>query len=205
MATDEKQSYAVGLGDVVVDRARDATLVEHSLTVREAFRLYRPAIGWSFLFSLGAIMASFDVGSHQSRIWTESITLAGRYSAPTSWNSHRHPYFPERFWYSIRWLLSRTSEVAIRVQSRRACGSGSGSFGVGIPLKRIGRRWTLGICCCISMIAVAIQFSAQNKARILVAELINGVVLGAYPVIAPTYISETTPVVLRGIGAAFGK
>ena len=55
------------------------------------------------------------------------------------------------------------------------------------------------------MIAVAIQFSAQNKAQILVAELINGVVLGAYPVIALTYISETTPVVLRGIGAAFGK
>lgn len=54
------------------------------------------------------------------------------------------------------------------------------------------------------MIAVAIQFSAQNKPQILVAELINGVVLGAYPVIAPTYISETTPVVLRGIGAAFG-
>ena len=68
MATDEKQSYAVGLGDVVVDRARDATLVEHSLTVREAFRLCRPAIGWSSLFSLGVVMAGFDASSHQSRI-----------------------------------------------------------------------------------------------------------------------------------------
>lgn len=74
MATGEKQSYAVGMGDVVVDRARDATLVEHSLTVREAFRLYRPAIGWSFLFSLGVIMAGFDVSSHQSYSRTECNT-----------------------------------------------------------------------------------------------------------------------------------
>ena len=78
-----------------------------------------------------------------------------------------------------------------------------GSFGAGFPLERIGRRWTLATCSVTSCIAVAIQFSAQNKPQILVAELINGVVLGAYPVIAPVYISEVTPVVFRGIGAAF--
>ena len=78
-----------------------------------------------------------------------------------------------------------------------------GSFAAGYPLEKIGRKWTLAICCMISCIAVALQFSSQNKPQILVAELVNGVVLGAYPVIAPTYISEVTPVVLRGIGAAF--
>ena len=70
MTTGEQRSYAAGPGDVVVDRARDATLAEHTLTVREAFRLYRPAIGWSFLFSLGVIMAGFDVSTHLIRIWT---------------------------------------------------------------------------------------------------------------------------------------
>lgn len=78
-----------------------------------------------------------------------------------------------------------------------------GSIGVGYPLERIGRRWTLAICCVITCIAVALQTSAQNRPQILVAELVNGVVLGAYPVIAPTYISEVTPVVFRGIGSAF--
>ena len=78
-----------------------------------------------------------------------------------------------------------------------------GSFAAGYPLEKIGRRWTLAICCMVSCVAVALQFSSQNKPQILVAELVNGVVLGAYPVIAPTYISEVTPVVLRGIGAAF--
>ena len=78
-----------------------------------------------------------------------------------------------------------------------------GSFGVGYPLAKIGRRWTLGACCTISLIAIAIQSSAQNRPQLLVAELVNGVVLGAYPVIAPTYISEVTPVVVRGIASAF--
>lgn len=29
---------------------------QHELTVKDSFRLYRPAIAWSFLFSLGVIM-----------------------------------------------------------------------------------------------------------------------------------------------------
>ena len=59
------------------------------------------------------------------------------------------------------------------------------------------------MCCCITCVAVALQTSSQNRSQILVAELVNGVVIGAYPVIAPTYISEVIPVVFRGIAAAF--
>lgn len=40
--------------------AREAALLEHTYTVWEAFRLFRPAIGWCFLFSLGVVMAGFD-------------------------------------------------------------------------------------------------------------------------------------------------
>jgi SP family general alpha glucoside:H+ symporter-like MFS transporter len=77
------------------------------------------------------------------------------------------------------------------------------SFSVGYPLEKICRRWTLAACCMITCLAVALQTSSQNRPQILIAELVNGVVLGAYPVIAPTYISEVTPVVFRGIAAAF--
>jgi hypothetical protein len=38
--------------------------------------------------------------------------------------------------------------------------------------------------------------------QLLMAELINGLALGAYPVLAPAYISEITPVVLRRISTA---
>ena len=40
--------------------AQEATHLQHSITLKDAFRLYRPAIAWSFLFSLGVVMAGFD-------------------------------------------------------------------------------------------------------------------------------------------------
>ena len=168
---------------LTAERARDATLTEHSLTVKDAFKLYRPAIGWSFLFSLGVIMAGFDpqiistlvaIPQFQKDFGTPHD---GSYLLPAKWQSAFNLGVP--------------------------VGQVVGSFGAGYPLERFGRRWTLAVCCVVSCIAVAIQFSARNKTQILLAELVNGIVLGAYPVIAPTYISEVTPVVFRGIAAAF--
>ena len=168
---------------LTAERAREATAAEHSLGVREAFRLYSPAIGWSFLFSMGVITAGFDP------------QLVGTLVAIPSFQRDFGRPYQDSYVVEAKWQSAFNLGVPI--------GQVVGSFGAGYPLERIGRRWTLAICCIISCVAVAIQFSAQNKPQILVAELINGVVLGAYPVIAPTYISEVTPVVLRGIGAAF--
>ncbi len=174
-----------GVGETfTLERARGATETEHNLTITEAFRLYRPAIGWSFLFSLGVIMAGFDP------------QLVGTLIAI--------PQFQKTFGVQLA-----DGSFVVQAQWQSAFNLGVpvgqvvGSIGAGYPLERWGRRWTLAVCCIISCIAVALQFPSQNKPQILVAELVNGIVLGAYPVIAPTYISEVTPVVLRGIGAAF--
>lgn len=167
-----------------VEQARLATIQQHDLTLRDAFRLYRPAIGWSFLFSLGVIMAGFDP------------QLVGTLVAiPAFQQQFGDVQADGTFLVSASWQSAFNLGVPI--------GQVVGALGVGIPLERLGRRATLAICCCITCIAVALQSSAQSSAQILVAELVNGVVLGAYPVIAPTYISEVTPVVFRGVGAAF--
>jgi hypothetical protein len=50
----------IKVGAVAGDDARLATAQEHSLTFREAVRLYPKAIGWSLFFSLGIIMTAFD-------------------------------------------------------------------------------------------------------------------------------------------------
>ena len=168
---------------VTIERARDATRTEHTLTVKDAFRLYRPAIGWSLLFSLGVIMAGFD-----PQIIS---TLA---AIPQFQKDFGDP-FNGSYLIPAKWQSAFNLGVPV--------GQVVGSFCAGYPLERIGRRWTLAVCCIISCLAVAVQFSAQKKPQLLVAELINGIVLGAYPVIAPTYISEVTPVVFRGIAAAF--
>lgn len=146
--------------------------------------MYRPAIAWSFLFSLGVIMAGFDP------------QLVGSLVAI--------PTFQKQFGTSVgdgNYVIEAQWQSAFNLGV--PVGQVVGALGVGIPLDRFGRRWTLAGCCMITCIAVALQSSAQNKPQILVAELVNGVVLGAYPVIAPTYISEVTPVVLRGVAAAF--
>jgi MFS transporter, SP family, general alpha glucoside:H+ symporter len=41
--------------------ARDATQLEHDLTVRSAMRLYPKAIGFSLLFSTAIIMEGYDL------------------------------------------------------------------------------------------------------------------------------------------------
>lgn len=172
-------------GEVLtLSQARQAVETQHDLSLRDALKYYRPAIGWSFLFSLGVIMAGFDP------------QLVGTLVAiPTFQKQFGQQLADGSYVVAAQWQSAFNLGVPV--------GQVVGSIGVGFPLEKYGRRWTLAGCCIITCIAVALQSSAQNKPQILVAELVNGVVLGAYPVIAPTYISEVTPVVFRGVGAAF--
>src|ERR1700712_1606059 len=48
-------------------------------------------------------------------------------------------------------------------------------------------------------IFIFIQFFARTLKVLLVGELLGGLVLGAFPVIAPTYASEVCPIALRGV------
>lgn len=169
---------------LLTQKAQDARTTEHELSLKDAFRLYPKAIAWSFLFSLGVIMAGFDP------------QLVGTLIAiPRFQHDFGIQLADGSFVVQAQWQSAFNLGVPV--------GQVIGSFGVGYPLEKIGRRWTLACCCMITCLAVALQTSAQNRPQILIAELINGVVLGAYPVIAPTYISEVTPVVFRGIAAAF--
>ncbi|KKP06437.1 sugar porter family MFS transporter [Trichoderma harzianum] len=185
VAPTEKVNHEIDMGDVAIAKqAQDARVTEHSLTLKDVFCHYRSAIGWSFLFSLGVIMAGFDP------------QLVGTLIAIPRF---QHDFGVElddgSFVVQAKWQSAFNLGVPV--------GQVLGAFGVGWPLEKFGRRWTLAACCCVTLITVALQTSAQNRPQILIAELINGVVLGAYPVIAPTYISEVTPVVFRGIAAAF--
>jgi SP family general alpha glucoside:H+ symporter-like MFS transporter len=169
---------------LLTQQAQDARVTEHELSIKDTFRLYPKAIAWSFLFSLGVIMAGFDP------------QLVGTLIAIPRFQHDFGIQLPDgSFVVQAQWQSAFNLGVPV--------GQVIGSFSVGYPLEKIGRRWTLACSCMITCLAVALQTSAQNRPQILIAELINGIVLGAYPVIAPTYISEVTPVVFRGIAAAF--
>lgn len=74
-----------------------------------------------------------------------------------------------------------------------------GALAIEYPLERCGRKRSLIGCSIFTVIGIIIQVTASSKVQILAAEIINGVVRGAYPVLAGTYISEVTPVVLRSV------
>ena len=62
-----------------------------------------------------------------------------------------------------------------------------------------GRKKTFGVCVILTTGFIFIQFFARSLPVLLAGELLGGLVLGTYAVIAPAYASEVCPVALRGV------
>jgi len=73
----------------------------------------------------------------------------------------------------------------------------------GYPMERYGRRWTFGTCVILMVAFIFIQFFARSLEVLLVGELLGGLVLGCYAVIAPAYWSEVCPMAIRGIVTSY--
>ena len=74
-----------------------------------------------------------------------------------------------------------------------------GAFVAAYPMELFGRKKTFGACVILTAAIVFIQFFARSLPVLLVGELLGGLVLGTYVVIAPAYASEVCPVALRGV------
>jgi SP family general alpha glucoside:H+ symporter-like MFS transporter len=66
-----------------------------------------------------------------------------------------------------------------------------------------GRKKTFGACVIATTGVVFIQFFARSLPVLLTGELLGGLVLGTYAVIAPSYASEVCPTALRGMLTAY--
>lgn len=73
-----------------------------------------------------------------------------------------------------------------------------GAIFAAYPMDRYGRKITFSICVFLVAAIVFIQFFAQSLTILLVGELLAGLVLGMFVVIAPAYASEVCPTALRG-------
>lgn len=73
-----------------------------------------------------------------------------------------------------------------------------GALVAGYPMDMFGRKLTFGVCVTLTACLVFIQFFARSLSVLLVGELLGGLVLGCYVVIAPAYASEVCPLALRG-------
>ena|ERR1700722_4567476 len=152
---------------------------EHSLTVLQSLRAYRPAVFWSLFFCVGQMMTSFDP------------QLLGNLFAMPAFQRDFGYLYKGQYIVSAPWQTGLLMGVPI--------GQVVGSLGAGYPLDWFGRRKTFGVCVIGTIGCVFNQFFARSLPALLVGELVGGLILGFYAVITPTYASEICPVALRGI------
>lgn len=163
----------------------EAIHLEHSLTFLQACRLYPSSIFWSAFVSLGVIMLAFDP------------QLLG--------NLYAMPQFRKDFGYfypgTKDYIISAPWQTGLSMGN--PVGQVVGALVAGYPMERFGRKRTFGTCVVMTGCLIFIQFFARSLEVLLVGELLGGLVLGCYAVIAPAYSSEVCPMAVRGVVTSY--
>jgi MFS transporter, SP family, general alpha glucoside:H+ symporter len=159
--------------------ANEATETEHSLTVREAFKIYPWAVFWSVIFCLAIIMDAYD---------TQLIT--NLYGLPAFAKKYGEPYNGS-YIVPARWQTA----FAMCAPVGRIVG---GVF-QGWLAEAFGRKMTLLGCLASISGFIFITFFSESNAVLLVGLMLCGVVWGIITSLAPTYASEICPLRLRDL------
>ncbi|KAK5999243.1 Maltose permease MAL31 [Cladobotryum mycophilum] len=182
---DDKRDYAnqesfheVQRNDTVTSNAVDAVRAEHELTFREALGLYPKAIAWSAFVSIGVIMLAFD-----------PQLIGNLYSTPQFARDFGHPY-------KDKYLITASWQTALSMGN--PIGQVVGAISAAYPMDYFGRKITFAACVILTACIVFIQFFATSLGMLLAGELLAGLILGMFVVIAPAYASEVCPTALRG-------
>ncbi|KAI9738370.1 MAG: hypothetical protein M1834_008873 [Cirrosporium novae-zelandiae] len=172
-----KADLKIGAVEEIGNDALQATVQEKTLTFPQACRLYPTAIGWSLFFSLGVIMCAFDP------------QLLG--------NLYATPAFQKDFGYKYQgeYIISAPWQTGLSMGN--PIGQVVGALFAGYPMEWYGRKKTFAVCVAGTAACVFIQFFARSLQVLLVGELLGGLILGTYTVIAPAYSSEVCPTPLR--------
>ncbi|KAK7920757.1 hypothetical protein PG985_008779 [Apiospora marii] len=152
---------------------------EHSLEFWQAVKLYPAAVGWSMFVSIGVIMLAFDP------------QLLG--------NLYATPQFAADFGYEYEgeYIISAPWQTGLSMGN--PIGQVVGALISAYPMELFGRKRTFGVCVVLTGGLIFIQFFARSLPVLLAGELLGGLVLGCYVVIAPAYASEVCPLALRGV------
>lgn len=78
-----------------------------------------------------------------------------------------------------------------------------GALAAGYPMEWYGRKRTFNVCVIAVAGLVFIQFFARSLRVLLAGELLAGLVLGSFVVIAPAYASEVTPLAMRSVSTSY--
>ncbi|KAH7378489.1 maltose permease [Phaeosphaeria sp. MPI-PUGE-AT-0046c] len=167
------------------EEVREAIELEHALSFRDAVKLYPKAIGWSVYFSLGVIMLAFD-----------PQLLGNLYAVPAFQRDFGIPFgAPGSYIIPAAWQTGLGMGNPI--------GQVVGALAATYPMERFGRKKTFNACVIAVAGLVFIQFFARSLHVLLVGELLAGLVLGTFVVIAPVYASEVSPLAMRSTATSY--
>ena len=157
--------------------ARAATRAEHRMTITEALRLYRKAIGWSAVLSLTLVMEGFDK------------TLITDFFAFSSFRRDYGTETREGYQISTKWQASLTSgALAGEIVGLLLNGFFTDKFG--------NRKTMMGSLFALSAF-IFLSFFSKNLQMLLAAQILCGIPWGIFQTLSTTYAAECMPVVLR--------
>ena len=118
-------------------------------------------------------------------------------------NLYAMPAFQKDFGYAFDdgYTISAVWQTSLGMGN--PIGQVVGALAAGYPMEWYGRKKTFNVCVVMVTGLVFIQFFARSLKVLLVGELLAGLVLGAFVVIAPAYASEVTPLALRNVATSY--
>ncbi|CAK7199396.1 hypothetical protein SEUCBS139899_002075 [Sporothrix eucalyptigena] len=177
------EATAVGGYEATAGTVLAITPREEQLTFHQALKTHTKAIAWSAYVSVGVIMLAFDP------------QLLGNLYAITQFATDFGQLVDGEYVISAAWQTGLSMGNPV--------GQVVGAMFAAYPMEWYGRKKTFGACVLLTGGLVFIQFFARSLQVLLVGELLGGLVLGMYVVIAPAYASEVCPTSLRGHMTSF--
>ncbi|OQE91614.1 hypothetical protein PENNAL_c0009G08371 [Penicillium nalgiovense] len=157
---------------------------ETDLTVRDAFRYYRPAVMWSALISIATIMESYDMQIINS--------------------FYAFPQFQEKYGVQLEGGgYTITAEWQLALSLVALLGLMTGTFINGSVSERFGARKVIMVSLVALTGFVAITFFAPSIEVLLVGELLCSLPWGFFAAATPSYAAEICPLPLRGYLTTF--
>jgi len=163
---------------ITVD-AKAATNSEKTMTLRQAFNLYKKAMGFSILFSTAIVMEGYDTA------------LIGAFYAFPPFTKKYGSYINEKDGYQIpaKWQTGLSDGALV--------GEILGLYAAGIIVDRIGYRLTMMASLTMMIGFIFIPFFANNLQTLLIGDILQGIPWGVFQTMTTAYASEVCPVALR--------
>lgn len=170
---------------VLIQDAKEATAVEHSLGFWEAMVTYRKAVFWSVVVSTSIVMEGYDV------------TLLNSFFAYPTFQKK----YGEDFGGTIGYQLSGPWQAGLNDIS--AVGNIIGALGNGYFTDIYGHRMVMLVNLAAMTAFIFIVFFAPNTPVLLVGEFLCSIPWGVFATMGPAYAAEVCPLALRGHLAAY--